>query len=180
MISTSPSSSAMSHIFCLCSDWIALNVLRNVALSTNSVAASVEPTMQTQFLALSPGGSHFATGSSHPSINSQLMAHTPTTASMIAAMGDPFGTVASGVHSHHGASGGFGFEPLSFGSHMDAGVVGGAFDFGTGGGAHGMAMDVISPPLQHTSAPGSNGGAGPDSEMTSPADDGLVKVEGAP
>lgn len=109
------------------------------------------------------------------------MAHTPTTASMIAAMGDPFGTVASGVHSHHGAGGGFGFEPLSFSSHMDTGVVGGAFDFGTGSGAHGMAMDVISPPLQHSGTPGSNGGgAGPDSEMTSSGDDGLVKVEGAP
>lgn len=139
--------------------------------------------MQSQFLALSPGGSQFANSSSHPSINTQLMAHTPTTASMIAAMGDPFG--AASVHSHHNASSAFAFEPLSFSSHMDTSVVGAsAFDFGTGG--HGMAMDVTSSSsTSHTiqtagSTPGSTGGAG-DSEMSSPAhagDGGLVKVEG--
>lgn len=151
-------------------------MLRNVALSTNSVAASVEPTMHNQFLALSPGGSQFASSSNssnHASINAQLMAHTPTTASMIAAMGDPFGTSGQGGSA-------FAFEPLSFSSHMDGTTGGGtaasAFDF-TG---HGMAMDVAQPShhSDHTT-PGSTGGG--DSEMSSPAnpDDGLVKVESA-
>lgn len=101
------------------------------------------------------------------------MAHTPTTASMIAAMGDPFGTSGQGGSA-------FAFEPLSFSSHMDGTTGGGtaasAFDF-TG---HGMAMDVAQPShhSDHTT-PGSTGGG--DSEMSSPAnpDDGLVKVESA-
>ena len=57
------------------SDWIALNVLRNVALSINSVAASVEPNMQSQFLALSPSGAHF---SSHPSSSATRTRAPPT------------------------------------------------------------------------------------------------------
>jgi regulatory factor X len=68
-------------------DWIAVNVLRSVALSTNSVAASVEPVMQQQFFTLSPmaGQETFNSGPQH------LMAHTPTTSSMLAALqNDPF------------------------------------------------------------------------------------------
>lgn len=69
------------------SDWIALNVLRNVALSTTSVAASVEPVMQQQFFTLSPMvgqenfGSNLDTRSQH-----HMMSHTPTTSSMLAAL----------------------------------------------------------------------------------------------
>jgi regulatory factor X len=60
-------------------------VLRSVALSTNSVAASVEPVMHQQFFALSPmaGQENFNSmevRSHHP------MAHTPTTSSMLAAL----------------------------------------------------------------------------------------------
>ncbi|KAF7352782.1 RFX-type winged-helix domain-containing protein [Mycena venus] len=68
-------------------DWIAVNVLRSVALSTNSVAASVEPVMQQQFFTVSPmaGQENFNSGPQH------LMAHTPTTSSMLAALqNDPF------------------------------------------------------------------------------------------
>ncbi|KAF5389106.1 hypothetical protein D9757_004905 [Collybiopsis confluens] len=71
------------------SDWIAVNVLRSVALSTNSVAASVEPVMQQQFFSLSPmaGQENFSTMDVRP----QLMANTPTTSSMLAALqNDPF------------------------------------------------------------------------------------------
>jgi regulatory factor X len=72
------------------SDWIAVNVLRSVALSTNSVAASVEPVMQQQFFTLSPmaGQESFNTMDVRPQ---HLMAHTPTTSSMLAALQhDPF------------------------------------------------------------------------------------------
>lgn len=72
-------------------DWIAVNVLRSVALSTNSVAASVEPMMQQQFFSLSPmaGQESFSTLEVRPS--HQSMAHTPTTSSMLAALQhDPF------------------------------------------------------------------------------------------
>ena len=73
------------------SDWIAVSVLRNVALSTNSVAASVEPVMQQQFFSMSPmsGQENFTTMDVRPST---MMAHTPTTSSMLAALqsNDPF------------------------------------------------------------------------------------------
>ncbi|KAJ6599059.1 hypothetical protein DFH09DRAFT_1129980 [Mycena vulgaris] len=71
-------------------DWIAVNVLRSVALSTNSVAASVEPVMQQQFFTLSPmaGQESFNAMDVRPQ---HLMAHTPTTSSMLAALqNDPF------------------------------------------------------------------------------------------
>lgn len=72
------------------SDWIAVNVLRSVALSTNSVAASVEPVMQQQFFSLSPmaGQETFNGMDVRPQ---HLMANTPTTSSMLAALqNDPF------------------------------------------------------------------------------------------
>ncbi|KAJ6539354.1 hypothetical protein B0H19DRAFT_1213317 [Mycena capillaripes] len=71
-------------------DWIAVNVLRSVALSTNSVAASVEPVMQQTFFSLSPmaGQETFNSMDVRPQ---HLMAHTPTTSSMLAALqNDPF------------------------------------------------------------------------------------------
>ncbi|KAI9448203.1 hypothetical protein H4582DRAFT_71020 [Lactarius indigo] len=64
-------------------DWIALNVLRNVALSTTSVAASVEPVMQQHFITFSPMIGQDSFGSNHPP---HLMSHTPTTSSMLAAL----------------------------------------------------------------------------------------------
>ena len=76
------------HIFIYFSDWIAVNVLRNVALSTSSVAASVEPAMQQQFFTLSPmaGQENFNSLDVRPQ---QMM--TPTTSSMLAALqGDSF------------------------------------------------------------------------------------------
>jgi len=70
-------------------DWIAVSVLRSVALSTNSVAASVEPAIQQQFFTLSPmaGQESFNSLDVRPQ---QMM--TPTTSSMLAALqgGDPF------------------------------------------------------------------------------------------
>ncbi|KAI0068866.1 hypothetical protein BV25DRAFT_1924986 [Artomyces pyxidatus] len=68
-------------------DWIALNVLRNVALSTTSVAASVEPVMQQHFFTLSPMIGQEAFGNNMDSRSSHhLMNHTPTTSSMLAAL----------------------------------------------------------------------------------------------
>ncbi|KAF8450724.1 hypothetical protein L210DRAFT_3609019 [Boletus edulis BED1] len=70
-------------------DWIAVNVLRNVALSTNSVAASVEPVMQQQFFSLSPmaGQESFTPSEARP--------QHATTSSMLAALQhDPFPTGA--------------------------------------------------------------------------------------
>jgi regulatory factor X len=69
-----------------------MNVLRSVALSTNSVAASVEPVMQQQFFTLSPmpGQESFSATALEPPPRggnmSNGMLHTPTTSSMLAAL----------------------------------------------------------------------------------------------
>jgi len=72
-------------------DWIAVNVLRSVALSTNSVAASVEPVIQQQFFTLSPMAGQESFNSIDVRPQQHMMAHTPTTSSMLAALQhDPF------------------------------------------------------------------------------------------
>ncbi|KIK68137.1 hypothetical protein GYMLUDRAFT_36972 [Collybiopsis luxurians FD-317 M1] len=88
-IRSDPAFGAFQILKLFLDDWIAVNVLRSVALSTNSVAASVEPVMQQQFFSLSPmpGQESFNAMDVRP----QLMANTPTTSSMLAALqNDPF------------------------------------------------------------------------------------------
>jgi regulatory factor X len=80
-IRSDPAFGAFQILKLFLDDWIALNVLRSVALSTNSVAASVEPVIQQQFFTLSP-----MVGAD----TSNMMNHTPTTSSMLAALNDPF------------------------------------------------------------------------------------------
>lgn len=67
-----------------------MNVLRSVALSTNSVQASVEPVIQ-QVLSLSPMAGQESFGvplDVHPA--HPMMSNTPTTSSMLAALHDSF------------------------------------------------------------------------------------------
>lgn len=91
----------MSYISC--SDWIALNVLRNVALSTNSVAASVEPMMQQQFFSLSPMAGQESFGNPLD-VRPSMMANTPTTSSMLAALqADTFGSALDPSGSSFGS-----------------------------------------------------------------------------
>lgn len=78
----------MAHFLTLNSDWIALNVLRAVALSTNSVAASVEPVIQQQFFTLSPpmaSGDYSGTTGLVPG---PIMDHNPASNSILAALND--------------------------------------------------------------------------------------------
>jgi len=84
-IRSDPAFGAFQILKLFLDDWIAVNVLRSVALSTNSVAASVEPVMQQQFFSLSPmaGQESFGSMDGRPQ---HLMAHTPTTSSMLAAL----------------------------------------------------------------------------------------------
>lgn len=87
-IRSDPAFGAFQILKLFLDDWIAVNVLRSVALSTNSVAASVEPVMQQQFFTLSPmaGQENFNAMDVRPQ---HLM--TPTTSSMLAALqNDPF------------------------------------------------------------------------------------------
>lgn len=84
-IRSDPAFGAFQILKLFLDDWIAVNVLRSVALSTNSVAASVEPMMQQQFFSLSPmaGQESFNPMDVRPN---HLMANTPTTSSMLAAL----------------------------------------------------------------------------------------------
>jgi regulatory factor X len=100
-----------------------MNVLRSVALSTNSVAASVEPVMQQQFFTLSPmpGQESFSVASLEPPPRAQNgMLHTPTTSSMLAALQNDAFPVDS-------------FGDFSLPSFMDAAPGGGAPDDGGAG-----------------------------------------------
>ncbi|RDX55656.1 hypothetical protein K466DRAFT_595771 [Polyporus arcularius HHB13444] len=93
-IRSDPAFGAFQILKLFLDDWIALNVLRNVALSTNSVAASVEPVMQQQFFSLSPmPGQESFSNTTLDVRPTPSMAHTPTTSSMLAALqADTFGT----------------------------------------------------------------------------------------
>lgn len=84
-IRSDPAFGAFQILKLFLDDWIAVNVLRSVALSTNSVAASVEPVIQQNFFSLSPmaGQESFGSMEVRPQ---HLMAHTPTTSSMLAAL----------------------------------------------------------------------------------------------
>lgn len=88
-IRSDPAFGAFQILKLFLDDWIALNVLRSVALSTNSVAASVEPVIPQQFFTLSPmaGQENF---SASLDARNTLMSQTPTTSSMLAALNDTF------------------------------------------------------------------------------------------
>jgi len=99
-------------------DWIAVNVLRSVALSTNSVAASVEPVMQQQFFSLSPMAGQESFNTMETRSAQHVMNHTPTTSSMLAALQqDPFPTGALDASSS-------GFNADAYGglNYMDTSV----------------------------------------------------------
>lgn len=102
------------------SDWIAVNVLRTVALSTNSVAASVEPMMHQQYYSMSPmaGQESFGATMDGRSSHTGMLAQTPTSSTMLAALQqqDPFPV---------GSLDSTGFATDAYGSmgYMDTSVV---------------------------------------------------------
>jgi len=110
-IRSDPAFGAFQILKLFLDDWIALNVLRNVALSTNSVAASVEPMMQQQFFSLSPmpGQESFGNMEVRPS---QVLGHTPTTSNMLAALQQDSFNGGSLDPSNHFASDAYG--PISY------------------------------------------------------------------
>lgn len=137
-IRSDPAFGAFQILKLFLDDWIALNVLRSVALSTNSVQASVEPVMlqqqQHQYLALSPMAGQEFTGqgtssdASRPndlnvqSLAASLMNHTPTTSSMLAALqgdGSGVGPYGGSHHSQHPLASSYTYE--SFGDATAAG-----------------------------------------------------------
>ncbi|KAI0081808.1 hypothetical protein K474DRAFT_1587261 [Panus rudis PR-1116 ss-1] len=92
-IRSDPAFGAFQILKLFLDDWIAINVLRSVALSTNSVAASVEPVIQQNYFSLSPMAGQESFSNTLDVRPSQPMAHTPTTSSMLAALqSDTFAT----------------------------------------------------------------------------------------
>ena len=102
----------INHAFSF-SDWIAVNVLRNVALSTNSVAASVEPVMQQNFFSLG-ADEGFGSMDVRPQ---NMMAHTPTTSSMLAALQqEPYGPSLDPTGSAYNPDG---YGPMAYMDNHD-------------------------------------------------------------
>lgn len=101
------------------SDWIAVNVLRTVALSTNSVAASVEPMMHQQYYSMSPmaGQETFGATLDARSTHAGMMAQTPTSSTMLAALQQDAFPVG-GLDST-----GFGADAYGTMGYMDTSVV---------------------------------------------------------
>jgi len=118
-IRSDPAFGAFQILKLFLDDWIALNVLRSVALSTNSVAASVEPVMQQQFFSLSPMAGQESFGST-----GHILAHTPTTSSMLAALQQDGFTTGAGL-DHNSAS--------QFGGDAYSGMGGFIDNMDTGG-----------------------------------------------
>ncbi|KAH7105708.1 RFX DNA-binding domain-containing protein [Auriculariales sp. MPI-PUGE-AT-0066] len=115
-IRSDPTFGAFQILKLFLDDWIALNVLRSVALSTNSVAASVEPPMPQQFFQMSPMASNdFGSG-----MNGQRgdMMH-PTSSSMLAALSADFPPASLDGANGFGSSFGNGLSYMeSSGSSM--------------------------------------------------------------
>ena len=110
-----------------------MNVLRNVALSTNSVAASVEPVIQQQLFTMSPmqGQEQYVTGATGPAGGAgphAILNDTPTTSSMLAALHDSFGGNGLDATGAFDSSMSMSFVDPSGVSH-DAGMFG---DYGSG------------------------------------------------
>ncbi|KAF9510815.1 hypothetical protein BS47DRAFT_1373229 [Hydnum rufescens UP504] len=183
-IRSDPAFGAFQILKLFIDDWIALNVLRSVALSTNSVAASVEPVIQQQFLALSPGTSQFASSNLDPShVSHQQQAHhhslDHTSAGILSssAMHDPFASTSSSSHQHSqlvDGSSHFPYDPLSFGPMESTtggaspglmgpstGFGGQSFDF-----SQNIGLDVSSSPSQQVQS-SSGVIASADAEMSS-------------
>ncbi|KZT24495.1 hypothetical protein NEOLEDRAFT_1116112, partial [Neolentinus lepideus HHB14362 ss-1] len=89
-IRSDPSFGAFQILKLFLDDWISVNVLRSVALSTNSVAASVEPVMHQPYFSLSPMAGQESFGA-NLDVRPSHSVITPTTSSMLAALQqDPF------------------------------------------------------------------------------------------
>lgn len=129
-------------------------MLRTVALSTNSVAASVEPVIQQQFFTMSPMGDQdgLAPPDFANAMDARMQNHlTPTTSSMLAALNDGFpGSLDASASAFHHAGP---YDTMAFSSSQtDLMASTGQVGFGEFTGASGFdisaafAQDVPHPP----------------------------------
>ncbi|KAL4081873.1 hypothetical protein V8B97DRAFT_1862803 [Scleroderma yunnanense] len=117
-IRSDPAFGAFQILKLFLDDWIAVNVLRSVALSTTSVAASVEPVMQQQFFSLSPMAGQESFNGMEVRSQQHAIHRTPTTSSMLAALQqDPFPTGALDTSTP-----GFGSDAYGELNYMNASV----------------------------------------------------------
>lgn len=162
-IRSDPAFGAFQILKLFMDDWIALNVLRTVALSTNSVAASVEPVIQQQFFTMSPMDNQdsLAPPDFANAMDTRMQSHlTPTTSSMLAALNDSFSTSldASASAFHHSGP----YDNLGFGqsSQPDLSNPGfGDFASTTGFDMASFSQDSVPPP------PSSHGSPEPSSAV---------------
>ncbi|QRW16033.1 RFX-like transcription factor daf-19 [Rhizoctonia solani] len=116
-IRSDPAFGAFQILKLFMDDWIALNVLRTVALSTNSVAASVEPVIQQQFFTMADQDT-LAPPDFANAMDSRMQNHlTPTTSSMLAALNDSFPAsldASASVFHHNGPYDNMGFGQSGF------------------------------------------------------------------
>ncbi|KAH7343806.1 hypothetical protein B0J17DRAFT_565085 [Rhizoctonia solani] len=161
-IRSDPAFGAFQILKLFMDDWIALNVLRTVALSTNSVAASVEPVIQQQFFTMSPMGEqdNLAPPDFANAMDTRMQNHlTPTTSSMLAALNDSFPASldASASAFHH--SGPY----MGFGQSSQTDLTNPGFGDFTGSGGFDMASAFSQEPVPHP--PSSAGSPEPSSAV---------------
>ncbi|KAF8607600.1 hypothetical protein BDV93DRAFT_531493 [Ceratobasidium sp. AG-I] len=165
-IRSDPAFGAFQILKLFVDDWIALNVLRSVALSTNSVAASVEPVIQQQFFTMSPMGDQdsLAPPDFANAMDARMQNHlTPTTSSMLAVLNDSFPASldASAAAFHNSAYDGMQFghgsqsdliAPLATHHNMPFSEFGGPSNFDMPA----FPQDAIPHPPSHTGSPEPN------------------------
>ncbi|CAE6461602.1 unnamed protein product [Rhizoctonia solani] len=163
-IRSDPAFGAFQILKLFMDDWIALNVLRTVALSTNSVAASVEPVIQQQFFTMSPMGDqdNLAPPDFANAMDTRMQSHlTPTTSSMLAALNDSFPASldASASAFHHSGP----YDNMGFGQSSQTDLTNPGFGDFTGAGGFDMASAFSQESVPHP--PSSAGSPEPSSAI---------------
>ncbi|CAE6392198.1 unnamed protein product [Rhizoctonia solani] len=152
-IRSDPAFGAFQILKLFMDDWIALNVLRTVALSTNSVAASVEPVIQQQFFTMSDQDT-LAPPDFANAMDARMQNHlTPTTSSMLAALNDSFPTSldASASAFHHSGP----YDSMGFGQSSQTDLSNPGFGDFAGPSGFDMASAFSQDSVPHPPSDGS-------------------------
>ncbi|KAF8743225.1 RFX DNA-binding domain, partial [Rhizoctonia solani] len=160
-IRSDPAFGAFQILKLFMDDWIALNVLRTVALSTNSVAASVEPVIQQQFFTMADQDT-LAPPDFANAMDSRMQNHlTPTTSSMLAALNDSFPASldASASAFHHNGP----YDNMGFGQSSQNDLTNPGFGDFAGPSGFDMASAFSQDSVPHP--PSSSGSPEPSSAI---------------
>ncbi|KAF8709020.1 RFX DNA-binding domain, partial [Rhizoctonia solani] len=160
-IRSDPAFGAFQILKLFMDDWIALNVLRTVALSTNSVAASVEPVIQQQFFTMADQDT-LAPPDFANAMDSRMQNHlTPTTSSMLAALNDSFPASldASASAFHHNGP----YDNMGFGQSSQNDLTNPGFGDFAGPSGFDMASAFSQESVPHP--PSSSGSPEPSSAI---------------